>query len=360
MYSWFTSILLLNYNWKSFNKNCIDSILNQTYKNFEIIFIDNASTDWSLEEVERMFSKEIKSWIIKIVKNKENLRFAWWNNSWIPFVSKESKYIRLLNNDTIIDKNCLSEMIKWIESDEKLWAVSSIILDKWVEVNIKEKTANWEVRITNPFWLQIREKWEERNNIFYTNFLCWCSFLYKKNLVDFPFFDFYKAYAEDLQLSRELILKRYKLWICKNAIVQHFWSGTMNKNPKYLKLYYDNRNLLLNYQAFFSRKTRLKLFIPFVLFHTLQLIANAWYFRILLKAKFNSLMWIFKNKDKIDIVKKRINKWRKLSENEFLSSMSCKMASDDFHSGKVKMFIIDVVNFLNKLYCKLVCIPYIW
>lgn len=351
------SILLLNYNWKSFNKACIDSILNQSYKNFEIIFIDNNSTDWSLEEVEKIFSKEIKLWIIKIIKNTENLWFAWWNNSWIPFVSQESEYVWLLNNDTVIDKDCLQELIKWIESDNQLWAVSSFILDKWIENKIKEKTKQWEVRITNAFWLQIREKAKISNDILYTNFLCGCSFLYKRSIVDKPFFDFYNAYAEDLELSRELILKWYKLGICKNSIVSHFGSGTMNKNPKYLKLYYDNRNLLINYKAFFSRKARLKLFIPFLFFNFLQIVNSFWNTR-LIKAKWNALKRVGENADYVDIVKNRINNWRKLSESEFLATMSSKIASDDLYSWKNKMFFINIFNFLNKIYYNFYNIPY--
>ena len=180
--------------------------------------------------------------------------------------------IVIINNDTVIDKICLQELIKWIESDNQLWAVSSINLDRWIENEIKEKTKQWEVRITNAFWLQIREKAKISNDILYTNFLCGCSFLYKKSIVDRPFFDFYNAYAEDLQLSREIILKWYSLGVCKNAIVNHFGSGTMNKNPKYLYLYYNNRNLLINYNAFLSKKLRVKLFLPFILFNVLQIL----------------------------------------------------------------------------------------
>jgi glycosyltransferase involved in cell wall biosynthesis len=55
------SILLLNYNGKKFNQACINSILTQSYQHFEILFIDNASSDGSVEEVEQIFVKEIKS-----------------------------------------------------------------------------------------------------------------------------------------------------------------------------------------------------------------------------------------------------------------------------------------------------------
>jgi glycosyltransferase involved in cell wall biosynthesis len=55
------SILILNYNGKKFNQACLESVLVQTYQHFEILFIDNDSVDDSVEEVEQLFSKEIKS-----------------------------------------------------------------------------------------------------------------------------------------------------------------------------------------------------------------------------------------------------------------------------------------------------------
>jgi glycosyltransferase involved in cell wall biosynthesis len=55
------SIIILNYNGKKFNQACLNSILHQTYQHFEILFIDNASTDDSVAEVEQSFKKEIEN-----------------------------------------------------------------------------------------------------------------------------------------------------------------------------------------------------------------------------------------------------------------------------------------------------------
>lgn len=348
--TWLVSIILLNCNWKKWNKDCIDSILLQTYKNYEIIFVDNKSTDWSLEEIETIFNKEINLWKIKIVKNKENLWFAWWNNAWVMNSSKKAKYIWLLNNDTVIDKNCLLELVKWLEDNTQLWAVSSVILDKWCESQIRNMIENWKVLIMNIFGLQTRENASIKNNVYYTNFSSWCSFLYRKSIVDLPFFDFYKIYAEDVQLSREIILKWYKLWVCKNSFVHHFWSATMNKMP-YTKVYLDTRNLMLNYHAFLKKPSRLKLFIPCIFSHILKLIINRSNFTTYFKANRNSILWIIKNRKCINIVRERINNWRKMSEREFLSTMSCKLvANDDSHPNSLKQKIITIINFLNKLY----------
>lgn len=355
--TWLVSIILLNYNWKKFNKNCIDSILLQSYTNFEIIFVDNNSTDWSLEEIENIYIKEINSWKIKIVKNSENLRFAWWNNSWVRESSQDSEYIWLLNNDTIIEKDCLLELIKWIESDKTLWAVWSLIFDEQSKSRIEEKTENWKVLVMNVFWLQVWWDGDIKNYVYYTNFLCWCSILYKKSIVEQPFFDFYKIYAEDMQLSWEIILKWYKLWTCRNSKVLHFWSATMNKMP-YTKIYLNTRNLLINYHSFLSKKTRLKLFIPFFVLNVLQLFSNFSLFFKLLRAKWNSFFWVLKNKKTVNRVKERISSWKIISEKDFLSTMSYKLAEDDFYSERFKSFLIKILNYLNKVYYIVFFIPF--
>ena len=51
------SIIIVNWNSKDYIKNCIDSLLNQTFRDFEIILVDNGSTDGSLEYVEKKYSK---------------------------------------------------------------------------------------------------------------------------------------------------------------------------------------------------------------------------------------------------------------------------------------------------------------
>jgi GT2 family glycosyltransferase len=124
------SIILLNYNGKQFNKACIQSLLTQSYQNFEIIFTDNASQDGSVEEVEHIFSKEIEQIKIKIVRNKINYGFAEGNNKGIVHAHSNSIYICLLNNDTIVEKDWLKELIVGIQSDPKLGVVGSLVLDK--------------------------------------------------------------------------------------------------------------------------------------------------------------------------------------------------------------------------------------
>ena len=69
-----TSIIIVNWNAGKYLIDCITSLENQTYKNHEIILVDNASSDSSVELVQKNFPK------VHIIKNEENLGFAEGNN----------------------------------------------------------------------------------------------------------------------------------------------------------------------------------------------------------------------------------------------------------------------------------------
>jgi GT2 family glycosyltransferase len=77
------SIIIVNWNGKKWLEKCISSILSQSYSNFEIIFVDNASTDGSIEYLNEHFPDPR----IKIVKSPTNLGFAGGNNLGITYSS---------------------------------------------------------------------------------------------------------------------------------------------------------------------------------------------------------------------------------------------------------------------------------
>ena len=61
-------IILVNYNGAKFNSECIDSIMKSTYRNFKIIVVDNASTDNSVEILEKYYINDIT-----LIKSERNL-----------------------------------------------------------------------------------------------------------------------------------------------------------------------------------------------------------------------------------------------------------------------------------------------
>lgn len=105
------SIIVLTYNNLGYNKLCVESILNRTaYPNYELIIVDNLSTDGT-----RDYLKSLNHPKIKVILNDENLGFAAGNN--VGIKAATGKYIMLLNNDTEVTAGYITNMIKHIEQD---------------------------------------------------------------------------------------------------------------------------------------------------------------------------------------------------------------------------------------------------
>jgi GT2 family glycosyltransferase/glycosyltransferase involved in cell wall biosynthesis len=109
------SIIIVTWNNLEFTKKCIHSILaDQTWPNYEIIIIDNASNDGTVEYLRSLSEHEE---CIKVVFNKKNIGFAAANNIGLQEI-QDSKFVVLLNNDTIVSLGWLSRLLRYIEQHE--------------------------------------------------------------------------------------------------------------------------------------------------------------------------------------------------------------------------------------------------
>lgn len=115
------SVIIVNWNGKVDTLVCLACLSRQTYRNLEIIVIDNASSDGSAEEIKRRFK------LVKLWKNKINEGFAEANN--IGYKHSSGKYLLLLNNDTEIkDKEFIQKIVSGIEKDEKIGVLQPKII----------------------------------------------------------------------------------------------------------------------------------------------------------------------------------------------------------------------------------------
>jgi GT2 family glycosyltransferase len=113
------SIIIVNYCTYNFTKQTIESVIQKNHSfNYEIIIVDNASSDNSLENLKKTYSNEINENLIKFIANKENKGFAYANN--LALKQTNSKYLLLLNSDTKIIDNCLEKCLKFMDTDKNI------------------------------------------------------------------------------------------------------------------------------------------------------------------------------------------------------------------------------------------------
>ncbi len=119
------SVVIVNWNGEPFLGKALDSVLRQDYRSIEIIAVDNASTDRSVDLVRERYPQ------VKLLLNGQNLGFAAGNNMGIRHA--RGRYIVLLNNDAELGHDCITEMKRAIDSDPRFGACASKIYLKFEE-----------------------------------------------------------------------------------------------------------------------------------------------------------------------------------------------------------------------------------
>ena len=128
------SIIIVNYNTKDFLGQCVNSLLKNLSKeiNYEIIIVDNASSDGSQESIKYYVSRlhqdfggqaSIKRKNIKIILNEKNLGFSKANNVGVK-ASEKSRYVLFLNSDTIMHPGTMERMIQFMDENKDAGAAT--------------------------------------------------------------------------------------------------------------------------------------------------------------------------------------------------------------------------------------------
>jgi GT2 family glycosyltransferase/glycosyltransferase involved in cell wall biosynthesis len=117
----FTSIITLTFNGLKYTKELIESIQKNTAENYELIIVDNASSDDTIEYLKELEKNHNN---FKIIFNKKNLGFPAGINQGINQASGD--YLLIVNNDVVVTKNWLKRMIQVAESNPQIGMVGPI------------------------------------------------------------------------------------------------------------------------------------------------------------------------------------------------------------------------------------------
>lgn len=120
------SIIVLNYNGKQFLDVCLSSLLESNYPNYEVIFVDNCSTDGSYDFVQTHFKSER----LRMRKLDNNYGFSVGNN--IGAESAKGSYLVFLNPDTKVDSEWLDHLVYVLDSDQSIGVAQPklLLMDK--------------------------------------------------------------------------------------------------------------------------------------------------------------------------------------------------------------------------------------
>lgn len=121
----FVSVVIVNYNGEPFLEKCLQSVLQTEYPNFEVVLLDNASKDRSLEIIDRKFNGDSH---LKLTFSDKNYGFAMGNNLGVSYIKATSEFVAFISNDVEVEPDWLSELVKAARSDPRVGAVQCKVL----------------------------------------------------------------------------------------------------------------------------------------------------------------------------------------------------------------------------------------
>ena len=122
----FVSVVTPVYNGEKHLSECIESVIAQTYKNWEYVIVNNCSTDATADIAKKYALKDSR---IRVSNNKEFLDIIPnWNHA-LRQISPESKYCKVLHADDLLFPECIEKMVELAEANPSVGIVASYRVD---------------------------------------------------------------------------------------------------------------------------------------------------------------------------------------------------------------------------------------
>ncbi len=231
------SVIIANLNGEKYLPDCLGALSRQTFRDFEVIVVDNGSTDGSLDLLKKDFP-----WV-RVIELKENTGFARANN--IGFEASSSQFVATLNNDTIPGPGWLQALYDTAVKDSAIGMVASkIYLGR--EGNELDSAG---MLIYPDGMSRQRGRGEKDNGQFDSScevlFPSACAALYRREMLrEIGYFDEdFFSYCEDADLGLRGRLAGWQARLAPSASVRHLYSGTGGKYSMF-KAFLVERNHL--------------------------------------------------------------------------------------------------------------------
>ncbi|MBN7573228.1 glycosyl transferase family 2 [Clostridium sp. 2-1] len=284
------SIIIVNYNTYDLTKQTIESVIKEHHNfNYEVILVDNASSDGSINKLQDKFRNILTTKKLHIIINKDNLGFAKANNIGIKFA--RGKYILLLNSDTVLKENCLEKCIAKMEKDKNIGALGCKVVLANGELDHACKRGFPTPKASLYYFLKLHEKNPSKygqynalhlreDDIGEVDCLTGAFMLmpklifYKVGGLDEDFF----MYGEDIDLCYKIKELGYKILYYPEAQIIHYKGGSSKK--KRSKVIYDfHQAMWIFYKKHYYKKYNFAVtflvFIGIWLKYLVQIIKNS-------------------------------------------------------------------------------------
>jgi len=298
------SIIILNFNGLDYLLPCLSSVFKTEYPNFEVLVVDNGSSDRSIEETRKRFRR------VKIIANKTNLGYATGNNIGIKHALGE--YIVLLNNDTIVSPTWLTCLV-----DEAIKRGNAILQPK-ILLALNRRLIN---TVGNRIHLlgfglptgagEIdKGQYDTSREIGYASGVC--LFAPKTVFDDVGLLDdAHFLQCEDIDWGWRAKIFGYSSYLVPQSKIYHWWSRSLTWSAQ--KFYWLERNRLFTILKNYDSRT-LILILPMMVAAEMAILPYA-ICKGFIKLKIRSYAELFMLRKYIATMRMKIEKKRKVSDS---------------------------------------------
>lgn len=245
--------VILNWNNYEDTFECLKSLSNIKYPNFQIIVVDNGSTDGSGQALADSFESA------DFIFNEDNMGFSGGMNTGIQRGLEEgADYIWLLNNDIVVtDKSVLQVLVEAMEENPEIGICSPVIESRADDsVWFENGHISWRSGATKHL-----EVAKNSGEMIESDYIPFCAALLSRELIESVGLidDDYFLYYEDIDYCTRSSKKGYKNKVLQTTKIDHKSSSTSGDTFEKIRSYYEARNQLL-----FNRKHKREISLPWL------------------------------------------------------------------------------------------------
>lgn len=337
------SVIILNAFDSENLKECLKSLKETDYPEFETIVVD-----FSSKNIRELINSNFSN--VRLIElSGKDIGPSAMHNVGISNMHPESKYVAFLDNDTIVDKKWLLELVKCIEKNDKVGAVQSKIYIYGQEdiLNTNGNKSNY-LAVGWPEGYKTRDSKDDR--VREISFPSGAAMILRKSALDeIGLFDEdYFIYADDMDVGLRIRLAGYKIMYCPNSLVYHKYKFLRSKRS----FYYLNRNRILTFLKLYQKRTYFGL-LPAILVYEFFVISYAvlnGFMQELLRA----YLYIIKNRKSIEDKRCKIMIYKKISDAELIRSLEGAINFSEIMNPIVKLVLNPFLEGYKKMILSIV------
>jgi len=270
------SVILVSYNTRELTRNCLKSLYENTHGlGFDVWLIDNASTDGSADMVKEEFPQ------VKLIESKENLGFGRANN--VVINQADSKYVFLLNTDTLLLNNAVKILFDVMERPEnedvavcggQLYNPDMSIQSSIGEFDTLEKLRRKSIGI-DFHRIAYRKKHKKEGNPVYSSavepdYIIGADMMLRKSALDKcgTFDERFFMYGEEAELCFRLRKNGYRIkFVPESKILHYGGASSYNKNTQLQVERMILNNTVLFFELAYGREAAKKAKFYYIMYY---------------------------------------------------------------------------------------------